>query len=50
VGSWSSVQRFQRRTGTDPLPHLRGQLREVWDPSHRLPVVWDLVLLAGRVA
>jgi SAM-dependent methyltransferase len=49
VGSWSSVRRFQRRTGTDPIPHLRAQLREVWDPSHRYPVTWDLALLAGRV-
>jgi SAM-dependent methyltransferase len=50
VGSWSSVRRCQRRTGADPLLHLRSQLQEVWESSHRYPVTWDLVLLAGRVS
>jgi SAM-dependent methyltransferase len=49
--SWSSTARYAAAHGTDPVIDFTNELRDVWgDPERRLPIVWRLVLLAGRVS
>jgi hypothetical protein len=50
LGSWSSVQRYRTRTGSDPLEVIRGELTAAWgDPDHARNVTWPLHLRVGRV-
>jgi SAM-dependent methyltransferase len=51
LGTWSSVMRCRRQTGTDPLPELRSTLLPAWgDPHRERPVAWPLHLRVGRLA
>jgi ubiquinone/menaquinone biosynthesis C-methylase UbiE len=48
--SWSATQRYQKRTGADPLDLIRGELATAWgDPAQTRDVTWPLHLRVGRV-
>jgi SAM-dependent methyltransferase len=48
--SWSSVQRYRTRTGSDPLGLIRSDLTAAWgDPALARNVTWPLHLRTGRV-
>lgn len=47
LGTWSSVNRFRRETGNDPLPALGDELAPRWGDGER-EIRWPLVLRAGR--
>ena len=50
LGSWSATQRYQKRTGADPLDLIRGDLATAWgDPEKARDVTWPLHLRVGRV-
>ena len=50
LGSWSATQRYQKRTGADPLELIRGELTSAWgDPGAPRDVTWPLHLRVGRV-
>jgi hypothetical protein len=49
IGTWSAVQRYTKRTGTDPLPSLRAQIAPIWNSgATQRSVVWPLHLRVGR--
>jgi ubiquinone/menaquinone biosynthesis C-methylase UbiE len=51
LGTWSSYQRYRRRTGQDPLDLVRDDLLSAWgDPDQFHQVVFPLHVRAGRVA
>ena len=49
LGSWSATQRYQKRTGADPLDLIRGELATAWgdpeDPRRDLAIAFEV----GRV-
>jgi SAM-dependent methyltransferase len=47
LGTWSSVNAYRKRRGSDPLPRLREQLAPLWGDRER-EIRWPLVLRAGR--
>ncbi len=47
--TWSAVQRWQAREGSDPLTLVEPQLRMNWGDVDRRPVRWPLRLLASRI-
>jgi ubiquinone/menaquinone biosynthesis C-methylase UbiE len=50
LGSWSATQRYQKRTGADPLDLIRDELATAWgDPEKTRDVTWPLHLRVGRV-
>ena len=50
LGSWSATQRYQKRTGADPLDLIQGELATAWgDPEKTRDVTWPLHLRVGRV-
>ncbi len=50
LDSWSATQRYQKRTGADPLDLIRGELASAWgDPEKARDVTWPLHLRVGRV-
>lgn len=49
LSSWSAVQRYQKRTGEDPVAAVGDAMRAAWgDPEVALTVQWPLLLLVGR--
>lgn len=51
LGTWSSVARYRKATGLDPLTDVRTALASAWGtPDARHGVTWPLSLRAGRVA
>lgn len=49
LGTWSSVQRYKRDKGQDPLPALRAELAPCWgSPVATKTVTWPLYLRVGR--
>lgn len=48
LGTWSSVQRYRREKGDDPLAFIEARFRQAWGGSTR-EVTWPLVLRLGRV-
>lgn len=49
IETWSGTQRYQARTGRDPLDDLGPRLAEAWgDPERVREVRWPLMVLAGR--
>jgi SAM-dependent methyltransferase len=51
LSSWSSTQRYQKRTGADPLDLIRGELSTAWGgPESTRDVTWPLHLRVGRVS
>jgi SAM-dependent methyltransferase len=49
LGSWSSTQRYRKRTGENPLDLIRGGLAAAWgDPHQRRDVKWPLQVRVGR--
>jgi hypothetical protein len=49
--SWSSVQRYRTRTGSDPLELIGAELTTAWgDPGRTRNVTWPLHLRIGRVS
>ena len=49
LATWSSVQKYQRRTGRNPLALVRDDLERAWgDPGHERDVVWPLHPRLGR--
>jgi ubiquinone/menaquinone biosynthesis C-methylase UbiE len=51
LGSWSATQRYQKRTGADPLELIRSELTAAWgDPGAPRDVTWPLHLRVGRVS
>jgi SAM-dependent methyltransferase len=51
LGSWSSTQRYRKRTGEDPLDLIKEQLESAWGEPDRLrDVMWPLLLRVGRHA
>ncbi len=50
LGSWSATQRYQKRTGADPLDLIRGDLAAAWgDRETTRDVTWPLHLKVGRI-
>lgn len=49
VRTWSAVQRYRRRLGSDPVPELRDQLLSVVAQEAILPIRFPLGLRVGRV-
>ncbi len=50
LSSWSATQRYQKRTGADPLELVRGELLTAWgDPVAPRDVTWPLHLRVGRI-
>jgi ubiquinone/menaquinone biosynthesis C-methylase UbiE len=50
LGSWSATQRYQKRTGTDPLDLIRDELAAAWgDSENTRDVTWPLNLRVGRI-
>ncbi|QLC73795.1 class I SAM-dependent methyltransferase [Pseudomonas sp. LPB0260] len=48
LGTWSAVQRWQRKHGRDPVGALKPALQQAWgDPDQPRPIRWPLHLLAG---
>jgi len=48
--SWSSTQRYQRRTGHDPVELIKDKLAQAWgDPQDERQVTWPLHLRVGRI-
>ena len=48
LATWSSVQRYQERTGEDPLPALEPRLAALWPRSVALRLHWPVHLRIGR--
>jgi ubiquinone/menaquinone biosynthesis C-methylase UbiE len=49
LGSWSSTQRYRKRTGDDPLDLIRGDLVAAWDdPRQPRNVTWPLQVRVGQ--
>ena len=49
LGTWSAVERFRQRQGTDPIASVSARLREAWGPPEQFkPVRWPLTLRVGR--
>lgn len=47
--SWSAVQRFKDKNGTDPIPTLEQELAKVWDRANeKKEITWKLILKLGR--
>jgi SAM-dependent methyltransferase len=46
--TWSSVQRYKERTGSDPLPALAARLVAEWPASVALRLRWPIHLRLGR--
>lgn len=50
VETWSSVQRYRKQTGTDPLTLLTPRLAAAWpDGDAERALVWPLLMRAGYV-
>jgi ubiquinone/menaquinone biosynthesis C-methylase UbiE len=50
LGTWSSVKRYERAMGHDPVDLVRKELEVAWgDPAPTREVVWPLNLRAGFV-
>ena len=48
IGTWSSVSRYRRDRGDDPIPGLTRRLAEPWgNPLERRQIHWPLSILAG---
>jgi SAM-dependent methyltransferase len=47
--TWSSLQRYLRETGQDPLQPLLGRLETAWAGAASRPVTWPLFVRAFRV-
>lgn len=48
LSTWSAVVRFRRRTGSDPVAAVAGEIESAWGPGRRV-ARWPLTVLAGRV-
>ena len=50
IMSWSAVQRYMEKQGSNPLQSLDPELREAWgtDPQQAVEVQWPMVLKLGR--
>jgi SAM-dependent methyltransferase len=48
LATWSSVQRYQERTGEDPLPALEPRLAALWPRFVALRLRWPVHLRIGR--
>jgi SAM-dependent methyltransferase len=50
LGTWSAVQRFRKRTGSDPLAMIAAALREAWGaPELPRSIEWPLYFRIGRI-
>jgi SAM-dependent methyltransferase len=50
LGTWSSVQKYVQRHGTNPLDQVETDLRVAWGPAEtRREVCWPLYLRVGRI-
>jgi SAM-dependent methyltransferase len=48
IGTWSSVSRYRKSKGEDPVPRLHQRLAESWgNPLERREIHWPLSVLAG---
>jgi ubiquinone/menaquinone biosynthesis C-methylase UbiE len=51
LSSWSATQRYQKRTGNNPLDQIRAHLTAAWgNPETARDVTWPLHLRVGRVS
>jgi SAM-dependent methyltransferase len=49
VGTWSSVTRFRKARGVDPVPELSRALAAAWgDPETKRRIHWPLTIRVGR--
>ena len=50
LSTWSATKRYEKAKGHSPLELIYEQMCAVWgDPDERKAVVWDLIVLAGRL-
>lgn len=49
LGTWSAVQQFRAREGSDPLVPFDAELARAWPDGVAHEVRWPLTVLAGRV-
>jgi SAM-dependent methyltransferase len=48
VGTWSAVQRFEERTGNDPLDLVKEKMNAVWPNGQRKQVLFPVFARIGR--
>lgn len=48
LGTWSAVERYKKEHGSDPVDHIRQDLRSAWGEGV-LEVRWPLAMRIGRV-
>ena len=46
--TWSSVQTYKQRNGTNPLDLIRDDLKQAWGPTHIMKITWPIYLLLGK--
>ncbi|PWU16783.1 MAG: SAM-dependent methyltransferase [Bdellovibrio sp.] len=49
LGTWSALQTFVKKNGSNPLEPLASDLYKAWGGAATLPVTWDLAVRAFRV-
>ena len=49
LGTWSAVQKYVQRHGTDPLEQVQADLSRAWGTETVRPVHWPLYLRVGRI-
>ncbi len=48
LGTWSAVQRLQRKQGRDPVDSVSKRLQRAWGTATRREVRWPIALRVGR--
>ena len=48
LGTWSAVQRYRDRVGSDPLPALKPELAAAWGDERTRTLRWPIHLRLGR--
>lgn len=49
IESWSAVQKYRRKRGSDPLPMIRDDLTRAWGDASRRTVLSPIYLRVGRL-
>ena len=50
LSTWSASKRYEKANGHSPLDHIHASMTAAWgEPEAPKEVVWDLIVLAGRV-
>ncbi len=47
--TWSAVQKFMEKEGSDPVDLIFGDLKKAWGSVNKRKAEWDLILKVGKV-